>query len=323
MTDKYKAWLFQNPKTLYTRFYWCGDVWAKYGVEMEKLVLAFPRLHPDYKEGEYLTYAARRRTERIVYTDGWGCKWDSANDYHLPLCVGHPIKTIEDAKNLVVPEAGTGFQHGTVFLRYTDLRGFEEAMLDFAEEGEMMEILLEKILAYNIQKVRNELALAKETGELFIHFLDDLGMQTGLPTGPERWRRTIGKCYKELLGMCKAHNKMTYLHSDGCMYEIIPDLREYGLDVINPQFRANPLDKLLEATRGSRYSRIALELDVDRQLLPFATPDEIEAHLWECVHKFALPEGGVTLIIDIADVVPFENIERIFEVCDKIYDYYK
>jgi len=324
MNETHKAWLFQNPEELRVSVGFYKPTWERHGEKLEEVVLDHPRLFPGHKKGSYAQkYPLPWQYELGKHTDHWGCEWDNLIEGHDSICVSHPVNSLEDAKNIGIPEADIGLEHGLVFLRYTYLRGYEEAMIDFYEENEIYQILMEKVYLYAKRQTENAIKGANERGDLFVSYGDDLGAQTALPTGPAVWRKTIGKWYEKLFAQCKEHNKMIFMHTDGCIYEIIPDLRRYGLDVVNPQFRANGLEKLKEATRGSRYNRIAVHLDLDRQLFPVASPDEIEKHIWECVNALALPEGGLSLYAEIAEDIPLENIRRIVEVADSLLDYYK
>ena len=65
---------------------------------------------------------------------------------------------------------------------------------------------------------------------------DDVGMQTGMLISPALWRRHLKPRMAELIARVKAINpsvKVAY-HSDGMIWDIIPDLIEIGLDVLNP-----------------------------------------------------------------------------------------
>jgi uroporphyrinogen-III decarboxylase len=104
------------------------------------------------------------------------------------------------------------------------------------------------------------------------------------------------------------------MHTDGCIYEIMPDLQECGVDIINPQYRANGLDNLERVCKG----KIPINLDLDRQLFPFGTPKEMRNHVEECVKRLYLPEGGLGLSIEIGPDDPLENIEAL---CDAVNEY--
>lgn len=98
-----------------------------------------------------------------------------------------------------------------------------------------------------------------------------------------------------------------YMHTDGCIWPVIQDMKEAGVNVLNPQIRANGLQHLVDTCKG----KICIDLDLDRQLFPFATPKQIEEHIEECVRAMYMPEGGLMLVAECAADVPLENIEAI------------
>ncbi|HZJ57652.1 MAG TPA: uroporphyrinogen decarboxylase family protein, partial [Clostridia bacterium] len=147
-----------------------------------------------------------------------------------------------------------------------------------------------------------------------LYFGDDLGMQQSLPISPERWRKYLKPCYKSLYKYAHDNDRYVYMHSDGHIYPIIPDLIECGVDIINPQYRANGLGNLVEACKG----KVCVNLDLDRQMFPFCTPDDIEEHIREAVEKLGSPEGGLMLLAECGPDVPLENIEAI---CSALEEY--
>ena len=113
----------------------------------------------------------------------------------------------------------------------------------FAEEGEALCTLIDKVLQYNL--IQLEVALPC-MGPI-VYLGDDLGMQTGLAIGPNKWRKYLRPCYERMFALIKQRKPgaLVYLHSDGCIHEIMGDLQDCGADMINPQYRANGLDNLV------------------------------------------------------------------------------
>ena len=56
---------------------------------------------------------------------------------------------------------------------------------------------------------------------------------------------------------CRDRGVPIHLHSDGHILEIIPDLIDCGVNVINPQVRANGIDELARALVGLKRGREA------------------------------------------------------------------
>lgn len=129
-------------------------------------------------------------------------------------------------------------------------------------------------------------------------------------------------CFAKMYELCKSKGKLVYMHSDGCIYQIIPDLRDCGVDIINPQFSANGLENLKMATRGEGRYKIAVNLDLDRQMFPFAKPQELKDHILECTGSLGLREGGLSLSAECAADVPLENIEAICEGLETAREYF-
>lgn len=117
-----------------------------------------------------------------------------------------------------------------------------------------------------------------------------------------------------------AHGTLIYMHTDGCIHEIMPDLVECGVDMINPQFRANGLDNLVRVCRKKQI--IPINLDLDRQLFPFATRSQIFDHVAECVEALYLPQGGLSLNVELNYEIPIDNCAAILEALEK-YRHYK
>lgn len=202
--------------------------------------------------------------------------------------------------------------HGFMYLRLGDLRGFEEIMVDFAEEPPELQMLIDKVLAYNLRLVRGRVAALREPEQL-LYFGDDLGMQASLPMSPEKWRQYLKPCFAQIYKPVRDAGHYVYMHTDGHIVEIIPDLIDCGVNVLNPQVGANGLENLARACKG----KVCVNLDLNRQMFPFWSPREIDDHVREAVEALGSPEGGLWLFAEIADDVPLENVEAICQALER------
>lgn len=320
MSDITEAARFQSPDTIPVAIGMLPAAWLRHGKELQRIVDEYPQFfhglkrdleHPEtFYGGTYV---------KGTHIDEWGCVWSNLVDGQESIVTGHPVKSEEDIFALKIPENRDGrLPHGFMYLRLLDLCGFELAMTLFAEEDEALTTLIDKVLTYNRYQVE---AILPNIGDI-VYFGDDLGMQKGLAIGPERWRKYLKPCFTELYGIVKKNKPDTvlYMHTDGCIYEIMPDLIECGVDIINPQFRANGLDNLVRVCR--KEQTIAINLDLDRQLFPFATRSQLFDHVGECVEALYLKEGGLGLNIEIGYDVPMENVVAILDAAEK-YRHYK
>lgn len=316
-----KAIRLEHPSSIPVCVGMLPAMWIHNGKEVEQLVKSFPQFFPegysvDYSDPSTVAHGTYKAGEHV---DEWGCVWSNVDEGMEAIVTGHPVKTEEDVFTLEIPKNRDGrLPHGFMYLRLLDLCGFENTMCMFAEEDEAIRTLIDKVLEYN--KYQVEAILPRCNG--VVAFGDDLGIQNGLLIGAERWRKYMKPCYAELYGMIKKHNPecLIYMHTDGCIHEIMPDLMDCGVDMINPQYRANGLDNLVRVCRKEQIIPIAL--DLDRQLFPFASHAQLEEHVHECIEALYLPEGGLTLNIELNYDVPMDNCYALLEAVEK-YRHYK
>ena len=311
-----KAITYQSPDEIPVNCNFLPGAWMKYGDKMADLAKEYPDfIHhiPDYKNPENLISGGYRVGS---FTDEWGCVWENLDEGIVGMVTKHPIPNREDILTYKPPNNTDGnCPHGFMYLRLLDLRGFEEAMIDFAEECDEIQVLIDMVADYNCRQVMHNLPGYKK-GQVVI-FGDDLGMQEGLAIGADKWRKYLKPAFTRIYAPLKEKGCLVYMHTDGRIIDIMPDIVECGVDIINPQFRANGLNDLVRVCKG----KIPIELDLDRQMFPFATPDEIHNHVQECVEALYLPEGGLSLNIEIGYDVPLTNMVAIFDAVRKFRKY--
>lgn len=315
--DRMKAMEFDYPEYIPVGVSLLPATWIKYRDALEDIVMRHPIIFGQYKKGQRNFDAVGGTYVMGEHIDRWGCIWKNMAHGMESMVKYHPVPTREDVRKLKAPDIIDGsFPHGFMYLRLSDLRGFQELMMDFADEPPELQMLIDIVLDYNMKNL--EVLLAKHTGKM-IHFGDDLGIQDRLAMGPVKWRKYLKPCFAKIYGRCHEAGFSVYMHTDGHIVEIIPDLVECGVNVINPQVRANGLDNLAEVCKG----KVCVNLDLDRQMFPFATPEDIDAHIKEAVQKLGLPEGGLWLSAECAPDVPLENIEAICVALEKYRGYFK
>ena len=305
-----KAMTYGSPEELPVSVGVLPALWMKHTKEMTEIAKRYPRLFGeigddfDYRKSFPATYHMGN------FTDEWGCVWSNIEEGMESIVTGHPVKSREDIRTLKIPENRDGrMPHGFMYLRILDLRGFEEAMLDFADECDELQMLIDKITAYNC--IQTEIIV--QNASPIIYFGDDLGMQKGLAIGPEKWRKYLKPSFTKIFGIARRAGLYVYLHTDGMIYEIIPDLFDAGAQMVNPQFRANGLDNLVRVCKG----RYPINLDLDRQLFPYITPSQCRDHIYECVEALYLPAGGLGLSLELGPDVPLENAEALIGALDE------
>ena len=337
-----RAALFQGPEWIPCSVGILPATWRRHRGGLEDVLADHPRLFPGFRKGQTdfdstggdKTYAAG------TFTDNWGCGWENLFDGMVGAVVESPLEDWDAFAGWQPPDpltegdgwghapdwdglrrrcqeakeggwiAAGGIPHGFMYMRLYYLRGFIGLMMDIGRGDERLGRLIETVLDHNLALIRKTI----ECGVEMIHFGDDMGTQKALPISPDAWRRYLGPCYRQMFGLCVEAGVAIYLHSDGHILEIIPDLIDAGMAVVNPQIRANGLDGLERAAKG----RVCINLDLDRQLFPFVGPREVQDHIMEAVDRLAMPEGGLMLCAECGPDVPLENIRAICETFSEV-----
>ncbi|MCD6291261.1 MAG: hypothetical protein J7M34_12215 [Anaerolineae bacterium] len=277
-------------------------------------------------------------------TDAWGCRWHYPGQYLDGQVVSHPLDDWSKWRTYRSPDPADytdwdraradaaearrkgqlvigHIEHGFFYLRLSYLRGFENLMLDIADNRPELHELIAVITDYWAEVVRRWI----EIGVDMIVFGDDLGHQNALPMRPDRWRDLILPTYRRLFAPCREHGIEVYLHTDGYIVDIIPDLIAAGVTVLNPQDLVNGLGSLKRLAWG----KTTLDLDIDRQhITVFGTPAEIREHIANCIRTLGSPRGGLMLIYGAYPGTPVENIGAVIQAmqeyhtwwCDKSSD---
>ena len=309
-----QAATYQNPDEIPVSCWILPAAWKVHGKGLAALAKEYPEFVHDIPDVNNLTFHGTYNIGEHV--DEWGCVWSNIEEGVEAIVTGHPLPNREDIISLEIPPNRDGrLPHGFMYLRLLDLRGFEEAMIDFAEECPELQILIDKVADYNCLQVAVRLTGHKKGDMLF--FGDDLGMQGGLAIGAAKWRKYLKPAFTRIYAPIKAMGCYVYMHTDGRIIDIMEDLVECGADIINPQYRANGLEDLVRVCRG----KIPIDLDLDRQLFPIATPSQIDDHVRECVEALYMPEGGLGLKIEIGHDCPLENIAAVFKAARKYKGY--
>lgn len=170
--------------------------------------------------------------------------------------------------------------------RYQFIRGSEEALMDMADPDADTLGLLRRIHEHYL----SELEFWAGTDVDMLTFMDDWGSQAQLLINPQVWREVFKPLYRDYINLAVASGKFSFMHSDGCIREIYPDLIELGLSAINSQLFTMDLEHLARIARG----RLTFWGEIDRQ---HALCQPSGEGVRECVRRIHqhlyLPDGGI------------------------------
>lgn len=342
--DARENWLraveFRYPEWIPCRVVFSPLTWKVYREDLEKIVLAHPRLFPYYTRESPNFYAEMPPVYRQgeYYRDHWGCLWYNVQEGLEGQVVEHPLADWSALDTYQMPDPLRQTERGErdwekikreveekrrkgllvmgdgerLFDRLYFLRGFENLMMDFVHEPPQLARLIGMLEDYEMRLIAKWL----EIGVDVIGFHTDIGAQDRLMISPASFRKYIKPMFMRLFQTCRRAGVHVYLSSDGRLLEIVDDLVECGVSVHDPQLRANTLEGIVRAYKG----KLCADVDLDRQGFPFMTPMELREQVKRVVDAMAMPEGGLMLLAAVygGAEIPLRNIEAI---CDAMEDY--
>ncbi len=331
-----KAVTFHHPTWIPCSVGFFASVWAKYRHDLKALVLRHPFLFGTIMRWKikYDTISSRHQPN-MTKVDHWGCTWQTAKGGYEGQVVGHPLADWNNLATYRFPDplkltewgkhhwfsAKWGFRaarrlgilaNGSgerLFDRLYFLRGFDNLMRDFATNNPNLQTLLQRFQEHELVLVRKWLSLGVDT----VSFHTDIGTQNRLMISPRQFQKYIKPLFTAVFQPCKDAHVPVYLSSDGYLLDIVDDLVECGVSVHDPQLRANTLEGIAKTYKG----KLCIDLDLDRQSFPFATPEQLRQQVKSAVEVLALPEGGLMMKAEIADPnTPLENIEALCQAME-------
>jgi len=320
-----------------------ANLWAQYERDLIPLLRRYPEFFgavgddpPVTREDDVGSH------DKTTVTDNWGTvrefvfggidgysktyplsDWAALETYQPPNPLTHAERslrqdwgTLQEACAATAAQGGiTPYYIGEFHERLYYLRGYENYLMDLIDEPPQLARLIEIVLAYQETVIRK----CVECGVNLFVFHDDLGTQTHLMMSPSAFRKWLKSGYRRLWSPIKEADQYVYLHSDGMIWEALPELVEAGLDVINPQVAVNGIDRIAELCKG----RICIKANLDDQgTIPHGTPGEVREHVEEVVRKLGSPEGGLALEAKLIGPVPMANLEALFEAAREWRSYY-
>ncbi len=194
-------------------------------------------------------------------------------------------------------------------------RGTQYFLMDLALNPELACTLMDKFVEL---KIRFYEAASEKLGQ-YIQFIregDDVAGQNSLLISADMYRRLIKPRHERIF---RAQKELfpqpfyVFFHSDGAMYDLLPDFIEIGMDILNPvQITGKSLD-VVKQEFGSDISFWGGGCDTQK-VLPFGTPAEVKLDVRQRIEQLS-PGGGFVFctVHNIqADVAP-ENIIAMYE----------
>jgi uroporphyrinogen decarboxylase len=261
-----------------------------------------------------------------VYEDEWGIQIKLNKDGINWGYSYHPLHDL-DLKKLKVPdlsspgrmdEAKANIEKfkdrfvyagvSTSFRRSWLLTGFSRFLEALLLDRAYVEGLLEKLVEFETQEVK----MYTEAGVDMIELLGDLGSETSLFLSPKLWREIFKPGMKAVIESVKGRNVKFFMHTDGNIKDIIPDLIEIGLDILNP-IQPECMDPV--QIKKSFGDKLTLHGSMSLQkTLSFGNPADAEKEAEDRIKKCGY-DGGLILAPSnaLTENIPVDNIVAFYD----------
>ena len=264
--------------------------------------------------------------DKKFYIDSWGFERWVGNE----VVRNHPLANIEsiddvDKFNFPDPNKFNYDNYAKECEKYSDyfvcggswscffntanhLVGMENLLVKMIDIPEVILYLFEKITDFYLEVSKKMFEKANKWIDIFF-MGDDFGTQQSLLISKPMFQYFMKPNLERLFKQAKNYGKKVMLHSDGNIYDIIPDLIEIGLDVLNPiQPRIEDMD--IFKLKKEFGKKISFHGGIDSQnILPLGSENDVKN---EVIKKIAgvAPGGGFILSSshNIQNDVPIENI---------------
>lgn len=297
----------------------------------------FKKLQNDYPDDIVPAPAVYKKPLGLVgekyrlgeYIDEWGCKFNNIHKGVIGIICEPRIADWKDLENFKTPDALLSLDKEEVnafckstdkfvlsgniprpFERFQFIRTMEQSLMDLLMEPPELQILLNKIHNHYCK----EIEVWAQTDIDGISFMDDWGTQQSLQVDPAIFRKYFKPMYKEYADIARSYGKYIFMHSDGFITDIIPDLIEVGINALNSQVFLMGVEELGEKFSG----KITFWGEIDRQnLLPKGSKQDIQNAVYE-VYNNLYADGGVIAQCEFGPGAKPENVFAVFETWETI-----
>lgn len=197
----------------------------------------------------------------------------------------------------------------------SSLVGVSDYLVALISEPELVRNVAEKVLERYLIPFYELLLEDTAPYVQVVGISDDLGSQTGLIFSPKMYREFFKPLHRQLIThLHSISDAKVYMHSDGSIYPVIPDLIEIGVEGLNPvQYDAREM-QLAKLKQEFGEDLGFFGGAVENKVLSFGSPDEVRRVAKENT-GILKPGGGFIFapIHNIPQETPPENIVALYQ----------
>jgi uroporphyrinogen decarboxylase len=271
----------------------------------------FPYTMPAHvNTGSGLDLTAARGTETNSDSEGGVIsKMQDLDSYPWPDPETIDYSNIAQAAQCVPEGMGVISGVGGIFTRTWMLMGLEKFCFALAEDPDLVAEIFRRIGTIQCEVLRRVVKMDKVFA---IWYGDDLAYTEALMVSPNVYRKYLFPWVEELSSIAHGADMPFMMHTDGILWEVLPDLVALGLNALHPiEPKAMDINEV-KAKYGHKLCLIG-NLDLASTLVR-GTPEEVRAVVRQRIKDLA-PGGGymVGSSAGVTRYVPLENFRAMRE----------
>ena len=252
------------------------------------------------------TNMKKEKVDDRHFKDEWDITRVSYDDY--PNAVGHPVQDEADLKKIKMPDPDADYRFDDiraamdelqgeqavvirlrdVFSQPRDLMGFENFLMGFYTQPDLVSRIMEMSVDYNSRLAEN----VKSLGGEIIVVGDDIADSSSLLLSPELYREMVKPHFNRLIRKFKDLGLYVIKHTDGNIMDVIEDLVDSGIDCLDP---IDPLAGMDIRTVKEKYgSRICIKGNLDCvKTLVDKSPEDVVKETKQCILDASVGGGHI------------------------------
>ncbi len=190
------------------------------------------------------------------------------------------------------------------FLTLSYVMGWENLLVSLCTDLDKVKYVFDGIIDYDMELCRRW----KKIGAHMVCFFDEFASQHGMLISPKLFREHVNPFYKKIFGHIHKLGMYAGCGLDGKTLDILPDMKEAGLDVLDcRQPLLMGIDNLAKVCDG----KLCVKSTIDMQrTLPDGTREEIFREAEDLVKKLGGRNGGFIALVIRWSILeyPEENV---------------
>lgn len=235
--------------------------------------------------------------------------WEEYEAYPWPDPDTIDYSNLEACARLLYPGMKIISGVGGIFTRVWRIMGFEPFCYALVDQPDLVAELFRRVGETQVEVFRRIVEM-DEIGAMW--YGDDLAYHSGTMVHPKVLRTYLFPYMEQMGAICREKGLPFVLHSDGNLWQVLPDLLACGLNALHPIEPKAMDSRELKARYGDRLCLLG-NIEIG-ETLTLGTPADVEAEVRERIRTLA-PGGGYAVGSSntVAHYVKLENFRALIQ----------